>query len=296
MSKLSENLEKKFIITCEIAPPRGPDLKNFMEEIHEIKKFMSKIYGINVVDNPGSMLLMSSLAASILLMQNGIEPIFQLTCRDRNVLALESDLISASAFGIENVLALTGDHPRCMSSDHKFARPVFELDSVKLIKLIRQMNQGKDATGKDLNKPTNFFIGAALAPSAFSKEAEALKTKKKLDAGANFFQTQAVFYMPLVEEFLNIYEKVFKEDIRKMVLLGVVPFHSYEILEYLLMIPGVHIPDSVKQRMKNAQDEMEVGIEIALELIDEARDLGLGGAHVMPAGKMTVLKKFLEEF
>jgi len=228
-------------------------------------------------------------------MQNGIEPIFQLTCRDRNVLALESDLIAASAFGIENVLALTGDHPQCRSSDHKFAKPVFELDSVKLIRLMKQMNQGKDAAGKDLNKPTNFFIGAALAPSAFSKEAEALKTKKKLDAGVNFFQTQVTFYAPIVEEFLNIYERMFKEDIRKIVLLGIVPLYSYEMIKYLLMIPGVYIPDSVKQRMKNAQDKMEAGIEIALELIDKARDLGLGGAHVMPAGKMVVLEKLLGE-
>lgn len=294
MSKLSKNFGKRFIVTGEVAPPRGPDLKEFMHEVEEFKKLVDRLYGVNVVDIPGARLLMSSLAASIILEQNGIAPIYQLVCRDRNQLALEADLIGAAAFGIENVLALTGDHPSCRSSDHPKAKGVFDLDSATLIKTMKLMNKGKDLVGGDLNKPTNFFIGAALAPGATPIEGEIHKTKRKLDAGSDFFQTQAVFEASVMQDFLDRYERQIGEDVRDRVLMGLVPLYSYGMAQFLRTMPGIVISEETGKRVKDAKDPVEEGINIASELIDRAREMNLAGVHIMPAGKIEALVRLLE--
>lgn len=294
MSKLSRNFGKKFIVTGEIAPPRGPDLTEFNKELNEFKHLMDKLDGVNVVDIPGSRLLMSSLAASIILKQNGIEPIYQLVCRDRNVLALEADLIGASAFGIENVLALTGDHPKSKSSDHPMAKPVFDLDSASLIKTMKLMNEGKDITGKPLNKQTNFFIGAAVAPGATPVEPEIYKTKRKIATGAEFFQTQTVFEISVIENFLNEYEKIIGENIRNKILLGIVPLYSPGMVKFLRTMPGIAISEETGNRIKNAKNPVEEGVNIAVELIDKSKSLNLAGVHIMPAGKIESLVRLLD--
>lgn len=294
MSKLSKNFGKRFVITGEIAPPRGPDLTEFMKEVDEFKHLMNGLDGVNVVDLPGCKLLMSSFAASIILQQNGVEPIYQLVSRDRNVIALEADLIGASAFGIENVLALTGDHPRSRSSDHPMAKPVFDLDSASLIKTLKMMNEGNDINGKPLNKPTNFFIGAAIAPGATPLEPEIYKTKRKMRIGAEFFQTQAVFEISMIENFLDEYEKIIGEDIRDKILLGIVPLYSYGMVKFLRTMPGIEISEELGNRIKNAKDPVEEGVSIAAELIGKSKDLNLAGIHVMPAGKIETLVRLLE--
>ena len=294
MSKLSENFGRAFLVTAEIALPRGPDLKEFMHEIEEFKRLIPKLHGINAVDNPGAMLRMGSLAASIILKQNGLDPVYQLVGRDRNQLALQADLIGAAAFGIENVLALTGDPPNCDSSDHPKAKPVFDLNSITLIKAIKLMNRGKNFAGGDLNKPTNFFIGAALAPNAVSVKGEIHKTKKKLDAGADFFQTQVVFESSVMGDFLDRCESLIEEDIRDKILLGVLPLYSYNLIKFLRKIPGIVISDKIEKRIKDASDPMEEGINIAAEVIDEAREMGMAGVHIMPLGKVEALVRLLE--
>lgn len=294
MSELSKNLGKSFLVTAEISLPRGPDLAEFMHEIGEFKKLTPKLHGVNAVDNPGAMLRMSSLAASIMLKQNGLDPIYQLVGRDRNQLALQADLIGAAAFGIENVLALTGDHPTCDSSDHPRAKAVFDLNSVTLIKAIKLMNRGKNFAGGNLNKPTDFFIGAALAPNAANVEGEIYKTKKKIDAGVDFFQTQVVFESISVEDFLDRYESLIKEDIRGRVLVGALPLYSYDILKFLRKMPGIVVSNKIEKRMKEADDPVEEGINIAAEVIDGAREMGAGGVHIMPIGKVEGLVKLME--
>lgn len=294
MSKLSENFQKTFIVTGEIAPPRGHDLTGFNHELEEIKKLMPKLYGVNVVDIPGSLLLMSSLAASIKLIQNDVEPIYQLVCRDRNMLALQADLIGAAAFGIENVLALAGDHPACKSSDHPRAKPVFDLDSTTLIMAMKAMNQGKDITGQELNKPTNFFVGAALAPGATPLDGEIYKAKRKLNAGADFFQTQAVFEPSLMENFLDSYEKLIGEDLRDKILVGLVPLYDYEMVQFLRTIPGIIISEETGNKIKNASDPVEEGVNLVAQYIDRAREIGLAGVHLMPAGKVEALVRLVE--
>ncbi len=294
MGKLSENFGREFLVTAEIALPRGPDLGEFMHEIAEFKKLMPRLHGINVVDNPGAMLRMSSLAASIMLKQNGLDPIYQLVGRDRNQLALQADLIGAAAFGIENILALTGDPPTCDTSDHPKAKAVFDLNSINLIKAIKLMNQGKDLAGGNLNKPTNFFIGAALAPNAVSVEGEIYKTKKKIDAGVDFFQTQVVFEPEIMSDFLNRYESLVKEDIHSKILLGILPLYSYELIQFLRKMPGIVISNKVEKRIKNAENLLDEGVNIAAEVIDGAREMDLAGVHIMPVGKVEMLVRLME--
>jgi len=293
MSKLRDRFGKEFLKTSEISLPKGPDTMRFMTEIEEYKKIAKKLDAINVVDNPGAMLLMGSLPASIMLKQKGLEPIYQIVGRDRNQLAIQSDLIGAAAFGIDNVLALTGDPPKSESSDHPKAKGVFDLTSISLIKAIKLMNQGKTYAGGNLNAPTNFFIGAALAPAAKNLDGEIKKTGKKLEAGVDFFQTQIVFETSVMDNFLERYRSQTDSDLREKILVGVLPLHSVGLAKFLRKIPGIYISDAIEKRIKNAKDPLEEGIAISMEVIDDAKELGLAGVHIMPAGKTEALIRLL---
>jgi 5,10-methylenetetrahydrofolate reductase len=294
MSRLSERFGKERLITSEISLPRGPDTARFMSEIAEYKKVMKRLHAVNVVDNPGAMLLMGSLPASIMLKQNGIEPIYQVTGRDRNQLGIQADLIGAAAFGIQNVLALTGDPPTCESSDHPRAKGVFDLNSITLINTLREMNAGKDHAGGKLNKATDFFVGAAIAPGSRSLDAEIKKTEKKFHAGVDFFQTQVVFEQETLAHFFARYELLTEEDIRKKVLVGVLPLYSVGMIKFLRRIPGIFISEKIERRIKDAKDPLEEGVNICAEVIDSTKILGIAGVHIMPAGKPEGLFKVLE--
>lgn len=294
MSRLSERLGKERLITSEISLPRGPGTARFVSEIEEYKKVWKKIHAVNVVDNPGAMLLMGSLPASIMLKQSGIEPIYQVTGRDRNQLGIQADLIGAAAFGIQNVLALTGDPPTAPSSDHPKARGVFDLNSVSIIQTIKEMNAGKDHAGGKLNKPTDFFVGAALAPGSPRLDAEVKKAEKKFHAGVDFFQTQVVFEDGTLSDFFSRYELLTEEDIRKKVLVGVLPLHSTGMIKFLRKIPGIIISDKIERRIRDAKDPLEEGVNICAEVIDATKVLGIGGVHIMPAGKTEALRRLLE--
>jgi 5,10-methylenetetrahydrofolate reductase len=294
MSRLSKNLGKRFVITGEIAPQRGPDLSVFKKDIKSFRKLWGRLDAINVVDNPGSMLLMSSLACSIMLKQNGLEPVYQLTCRDRNILALESDLIAASAFGIENVLALTGDHPACHSSEHSDAHGVFELDSASLIRLTKNMNYGLDGAGRKLNAKTHFYTGAAAAPGARPIEPEIQKMMRKINAGADFFQTQAIFEPAIMESFLDTVEKQIGDQ-RKKIIMSIVPLYSYNMYSFLTQIPGVVISEQTALKIKNSENPVEDAVDMALSLVDAAREMGVAGVHLMPAGKMKAFVKIFDQ-
>ncbi|MBN2250798.1 MAG: methylenetetrahydrofolate reductase [Candidatus Altiarchaeota archaeon] len=293
MSRLAECFGKEFLATSEITLPRGPGTSRFMEEIAEYRKLMGRLHAVNVVDNPGSMLLMGSLPASIMLRQSGVEPVYQATGRDRNRLGLQADLIGAAAFGIENVLALTGDAPNCESSDHPKAKGVFDLTSVSLIKAIKLLNEGRDYSGGKLNKPTNFFVGGALAPGSPALDGEIRKTVRKIEAGIDFFQTQVVFEPSVLELFLDRYAALAKGDIREKILVGVLPLYSTGLAGFLKKIPGIIISPGVEKRIKNAEDPLEEGVAISAEVIDAAKDLGFAGAHIMPAGRTEGLTRLL---
>jgi 5,10-methylenetetrahydrofolate reductase len=245
-----------------------------------------------VIDSPSARLFMSSLGASVMLRQNGVEPIFQMVCRDRNVLALESDLISAAAFGVENILALTGDHPKRGASDHPSALPVFDLDSTSLLSTLVLMNSGRDPSGVELNRRCRFFPGAAVNPNVTPLDPEVLKMARKAAAGARFFQSQAVFDRRTLEAFF-LRADALVGDVRKNVLVGMIPLASAKMIGFLNRLPGIRVPQDVARRVASSADPQAEGVAVCLELIDDAKALGLGGAHIMPVGRMDSLGSIL---
>ncbi|MBN2463097.1 MAG: methylenetetrahydrofolate reductase, partial [Dehalococcoidia bacterium] len=196
---LREKLQNgKFVVTAEIGPAKGVDIHEFNENADLLK---GRIDAVNCTDQQSAVMRLGSLAACHLLNQKGIEPVFQMTCRDRNRIALQSDLLSAYVMGVENVLCLTGDYVTL--GDHPDAKPVFDLDSVSLLYAARQLEQGKDLAGKELNGTPKFFLGACVTPGADPVEPQLIKMERKVKAGAQFFQTQAVYEPKIFEAFMK---------------------------------------------------------------------------------------------
>lgn len=285
MSKLKETLEAgKFAVTAEICPPRGTDVKGFIEKAQLLK---DKIVAANVTDNQRAVMRLSSFAASLLLIKEGVEPVFQMTCRDRNRIAIQSDLLGASALGIENILALTGDH--VSFGDHRDAKPVFDLDAVQLVDTVRTLNEGRNLKGKELRGKTNFFIGAVVAPGTVPFEPEWMRFKKKIAAGARFFQTQAVYDM---DGFKRFFEDAEKLNVK--ILAGILLLKSAKMAEYLNKnVPGVDVPQSLIDELEAAPDQLEKGIEIAARQVKELRGY-CHGAHIMAISQEASVPKILE--
>jgi 5,10-methylenetetrahydrofolate reductase len=241
---------------------------------------------INVTDNQGANMRMTPLTAAALLVREGIEPIMQLTCRDRNRLALQSDLLGAAAMGIHNILALTGDHISC--GDHSQGRAVFDLDSVLLIQTIQGLNGGRDINGNPLDGKTTFFAGAAAAPEVEPFIVTRPKLAKKAMAGARFFQTQAVFDPQRLKMFCETVE-----PLGVKVLAGVLVLKSAKMAEYINRnIPGLKIPPAVVERLANSPDPAAEGLRIATELAVQCRDI-CQGVHLMAMGRDEVVPEIV---
>jgi methylenetetrahydrofolate reductase (NADPH) len=265
---------KKFIVTSEIGPPKGIDVEGYLKDAETIR---GRVDAINVTDMQSSVMRVGSLAFSYLLLKKGIEPIYQVTCRDRNRLALQSDLLSAALLGIRNVLVLTGDHPTL--GDHPEAKPVYDLDSVGLLKAANTLQQGKDLAGKTLKGTPQFCIGAAVNPGADPLEPEIIKMEKKIEAGAKFFQTQAIFDIELFKNFINIVK-----DFGVPIIAGIVILKTAETARYMNRhVPGVFVPDHIIEEMDKAEDKSEKSIEIATRFIEEVKILA-DGIHIMSIG------------
>ncbi|MDP2929350.1 MAG: methylenetetrahydrofolate reductase [Candidatus Omnitrophota bacterium] len=264
----------KFIITSEIAPPKGVDIKEMLEDADLIK---GRVDAINVTDLQSSVLRLGSMVVCHLLKDRGIEPVLQMTCRDRNRLALQSDLLSAAVLGIENVLALTGDYPTL--GDHPEAKPVFDLDSVELLDVIKSLNAGKDMKGNILKGAPKFCAGAVVNPGADPLEPEIIKMEKKIDAGALFFQTQAVYDIEIFRRFLDA-----TKHLKTAILAGIVLLKSAGMAKYMNKnVAGVFVPDSLIKEMDDAKDKSAKSIEIAARFIKELKPL-CQGVHIMPIG------------
>ena len=264
----------KFLLTSEIGPPKGTDIKEILEDAELIK---GRVDAINVTDLQSSVMRVGSLVVCHLLLDRGIEPIMQITCRDRNRLALQSDLLSASVMGIENMLLLTGDYPSL--GDHPEAKPVFDLDSVQLIEVARTLQEGKDMKGNPLKGAPKFCMGAVVNPGADPSEPEIIKMEKKAASGAVFFQTQAVYD-------IDIFKRFMKEaaHIKTTILAGIVLLKSAGMAKYMNKnVAGVTVPDSLIQEMEETKDKAAKSIEIAARLIKELKGL-CGGIHIMPIG------------
>lgn len=266
--------EGVFAITVEANPPKGTNVTNLLETS---KALVGRIHGVNVTDNTAAVMRASSIAVSRLFYEQGHDPVLQMTCRDRNRIGIQSDLLGAHLLGIRNVLCLTGDSPKV--GDHKEAKPVYDMDSVQVMRTIDLLNQGQDMAGKSLDGGTDFFIGAASALGADSHDIMHQKLKAKVDAGARFFQTQAVFSLDPFQNFMN--------EMRaypSKVLAGVLVLRSVKMAEYMnANIPGIDVPEELISEMKKAGEahEADVGVDIAVHLIKSLRPC-CDGVHIMP--------------
>lgn len=273
--KFREALESgEFVITAEVGPPKGTHVQEMLDSADLVK---GRVHGVNMTDNQSAVMRLSSLVGCQLLKERGVEPIFQLTCRDRNRLALQSDLLGAAALGIENVLALTGDHPTV--GDHPSAKAVFDLESVQLLEVIRSLNEGKDMAGNELEGATNFCPGATVTPGSNPPEPQLLKFEKKVEAGAVFFQTQAVYDLEKFKQFMD-YARRFKVKI----LAGVLLLKSAGMARYLnKKVPGIFVPDELIAELEEATNALQKGVEIAARQIRELQGI-CDGAHIMAIG------------
>lgn len=287
-SKLKQAFESgKFVITAEAGPLKGIDIT----EVEEIAKLLKgKVDAVNVTDQQSSVMRLGSLAVSHLLTGWGIEPIYQLTCRDRNRIALQSDLLSAAVLGIQNVMALTGDLPS--SGDHPQAKPVYDLDSVSLLKVIQGLNDGKDMMGNELKGKPDFFAGAVVNPGADTEaayELQILKMEKKIAAGAKFFQTQAI-YDPIT--FAKFMKRV--EQYKIPVLAGVIPLKSAGMAKFMnKSVAGVNVPQAMIDKITKAEDKTKTGIEMCGELIKQLKGM-CQGVHIMAIGWEKKVPQILE--
>ena len=285
MSEFRKLLEKgEFVVTAEVAPPKGTDISDVTREAGIYKQF---VQAVNITDNQSSIMRASALAITDVLMKNNIQPIYQITARDRNRLGIQSDLLGAAILGVNNVLCLTGD--AIEQGDHIQAKAVFDVDSVQLIEIVKRLNEGYDSAGNKLNKPTNFFIGAACFPEASPLELEIVKTRKKVQSGACFLQSQAVYD---VEKF-----KVFMASIKDLnvyVLGGIVVLKSVKMAEYMNKnVSGINIPQEIIEEMKSAVNQTEKGIEIAARLVVELKKFA-HGVHIMALGKAESVPEILK--
>ena len=273
--KLTELFARgKFVVTSEIGPPKGVNVQEMLEVADLLK---GRVDAVNITDQQSSVMRLGSLASCHLLKERGIEPVFQITCRDRNRIALQSDLLSAYALGIENVLCLTGDYVAL--GDHPDAKPVFDLDSVSLLVAAKRLQEGYDLAGNELAGKPDFCLGAVVTPGAEPLEPQIIKMEKKVKAGAQFFQTQAVYDPRRFEEFMGQVK-----HLNVPVMVGIVLLKSAGMARFMNKnVAGVHVPESLIEEMEEATERRAKSIEIAARLINEMKDL-CQGVHIMPIG------------
>jgi len=277
----------KFLVTAEVMPPKGGDPTHMLEMGHILKDW---VHAVNVTDGSRAVLRMSSLVASALLLQQGIEPIYQTACRDRNRIALQADLMGAQALGIRNVLALTGDPVK--AGDHPDAKPVFDLESVRLLRLIHKLNNGEDFNDKPLtNQATTLFPGAAVDPQCGSWLGVQRRFERKLEAGAQFFQSQLISDFERLEKFMD----QVAAGCNKPVLAGIFLLKSAKNARFINKnVPGVTIPEPIIDRLERAKDPLAEGVAIAAEQVQAARDL-CQGVHMMAVRREDLIPQILEK-
>jgi methylenetetrahydrofolate reductase (NADPH) len=281
----ASNLEKvlksgEFAFTGELGPPRGTDT----EEVREKARFLKgNVDSVNITDNQTAVVRMSSWAASLLIMEEGLEPNYQMVCRDRNRLAMQGDILGASALGIRNMLCLSGDHQQF--GDHPDAKGVFDIDSTQLIAMVKQMrDEGLFLSGGEIEHPPKMFIGAASNPFAEPYEWRVNRLAKKIQAGADFIQTQCIYNMERFREFIRVAnEEGLTEKV--YILAGVTPMKSVGMARYMKSkVPGMDVPDEIIDRLKGVEKNKvaDEGIKIACEQVEEFKEMkGVHGVHMM---------------
>jgi len=281
----------RFLVCGELGPPqscKGDVIRK--KSVH----FKNRVDAVNITDNQTAIVRLSSIASAKILMDQNIEPIIQMTCRDRNRIAIQSDLLGAAALGIRNVLCLTGDHQKF--GNHPEARGVFDMDSIQLIATVTGMNKGEFLSGDPIKTKPAFCIGAAANPFAEPLEMRLIRLYKKVMAGAHFIQTQAVFD---VEQFIRWMDRVRALGLseKTAILAGVMPVKSVNALLHMQKeVPGVRISQEYISRLKNASDPKEEGIKIAVEIIQIIRSIkGIRGIHLMPVMWESITPVIIQE-
>jgi len=295
--KAGTNLEKvleseKFAVTAEAGPPKGTNAEVIQKKGELLRHCCD---AVNVTDNQTAIVRMSSLAGCMLLKQQGVEPVMQMVVRDRNRLALQADVLGAVALGIGNILCLSGDHQKF--GNHPTAKGVFDIDSIQLIQTLKQMrDEKKFLSGEDISGEVPLFIGAAANPFADPFEYRVSRLAKKIKAGADFIQTQAVYD---IDRFAKWMEMARERGLDKQthILAGVIPIKSVGMARYMRdHVPGVIVPDEIITRMEKAESAREEGFRIILEIIEQLKEIpGVHGIHVMAVGWEDIVPEMVEK-
>ena len=289
MSALSKALQASdFVVTSELTPPKGLDLAPLLEKAALLKPYVS---AINLTESHAARMAMDPVAVGHLMLDQGVEPIVQMTSRGKNRLAIQASILGACALGVSNLVCMGGDPPK--NGDHPDAKPVFDLFASQLLEAVQALNNGTDLNGNALNRNTEIFAGAVVNPGASDPDAEIENLHRKIDGGAEFFQTQAVYD---VDAFSNFLEKA---DSPKPILAGIIPIKSVKMAQYMNdRIPGVDIPDHLIEKIAGAGDDKEaisqISIELAASTIQELRSV-TKGVHVMAIGWEQYIPQMLEQ-
>jgi len=295
--KAGTNLEKvldsgRFAVTAEAGPPKGTSAAVMQKKAEVLRNCCD---AANVTDNQTAIVRMSSLAGCVLMKQQGVDPVMQIVCRDRNRIAIQSDVLGAVALGIGNILCLSGDHQ--MFGNHPTAKNVFDIDSIQLIQALKAMrDEKKFLCGEDISGEVPLFIGAAANPYADPFEFRVARLAKKVKAGAEFIQTQAVYDL---DKFAKWMEMVVDKGLDKQthILAGVIPIKSAGMARYMRdYVSGVTVPDEVVSRMEQAQDAKVEGAKIAVEIIERVKEIpGIHGVHIMAVGWEDIVPEIVEQ-
>jgi methylenetetrahydrofolate reductase (NADPH) len=277
---------QEFLITAEVAPPKGSNPEHMIAMAQQLK---GRVHAVNITDGSRAVMRMSSLVSATLLLQHGIEPIYQVACRDRNSIGLQADLLGAQAVGIQNVLALTGDPVK--AGDHPKAKSVFELESVRLLHMIRKLNQGIDWNDQPLTDGgTDLCVGAAVDPQSPSWSGLKSRFARKLDAGAQFFQSQLISDFDRLEKFMDELGR----PAGKPILAGIFLLKSAKNARFLnRMVPGVQIPEHLIDRLEKSSDPLREGVAIAAEQVRQARSI-CQGVHMMAIKREDLIPEILD--
>jgi len=295
VSELERRLKAgEFVVTCEVAPPLTVSTKKLCENIQSVKPYVT---AVNFTDNPSATPRMSSWACSALAVQQGVEPVMQIAARDRTRISLQAEVLGANALGIRNILCLSGDSMR-MAPDPRGRMDVVDIDSIQMLWILRRMrDEGRYLDGRGIKFPPRYFLGAAASPFASEPRFQALREQKKVNAGAQFFQTNLVFDAERLDIWLNELEK--RGVLGKVyILIGITPLKSLKMALYMHNeVPGVFIPQTILKRMERAGDgAAEEGVQIALELIEAIRKKqGIHGIHLMAVGWEEIVPRIVTE-
>jgi len=295
--KAGTNLEKvlesgRFAVTAEVGPPKGTSPAVIRRKGELIRNYVD---AINITDNQTAIVRMSSIAGSSILKSNDIDPVMQIVCRDRNRIAIQSDVLGAVALGIGNILCLSGDHQRF--GNHPNSKNVFDIDSIQLIQVLKSMrDEKKFISGEDISGEVPIYIGAAANPFADPFEYRVTRLAKKIKAGADFIQTQAIYDITKFRKWMEaVQDKGLDEQVH--ILAGVIPIRSVGMARYMRdYVSGVSVPDDIITRLEGADNAKEEGVRIPLEIIEQLKEIpGIHGIHIMAVGWEDIIPEIVEK-